>query len=154
MSLKSELAFKVGSAAADAASAPARPVGDDATGGIQFAGRHAPVGRGRLQQHLACRRPDASQLRIPTAHRKAADGRLLMENGIVVHYARGCILDDDTIPIAAQFLVQDHGHGRVAALTHLHGRRDDGDPIVGSDLQERGRRARRRHALPGLDPPH
>ena len=113
--------------------------------GGTFRCRHPPLLGGGGNQHLTTRSTRATQLGVPAPHRETARRELHAEDRIVENRGSRCILDLEPLPVAAQFFHEDHRQGGVTSLPHFHRWRHERDGVVGRDVQERRRRARRRH---------
>ena len=105
---------------------------------------HIPFLRGRGDQQCARRRAGLAQLteRFPGAGR--ATGHLHAECGVRVGRRRRRVFDVNLVPVAIEFVGNDHRQRGPDALPHLRMLEQDRDDIVRCDAHERVRRRHRR----------
>lgn len=112
-------------------------VDDPSVDRLALVRRHIPARGRRMTQHLARDGADATKRIEERGHARAPTG--VLHAGFRIGVDRRCRgrLSADILPIALEFLGDDHWQRGQDALTHLRDRHDDRHGSVGGNAQPR-----------------
>jgi len=132
-------------AAVGGAPLAAADLDDHAVARVQALERRLPLRRRCLEQHESCAGADGAELGVARGDRCRAAGHLDTEARVRIHLRGRRMLGAHLVPVAVQFLGDQHRHRCHHALAELQLVDEHGHGVVGRNAYERRRRVN--HAL-------